>query len=57
MIAGGGDAIGWSIFFLFAVIMAVLGGVIFFMIRLIRRGNEHLELELRDDYVASESKP
>lgn len=57
MIAGGGDAIGWSIFFLLAVILAVLGGVAFFMVRLIRRDRDHLDPELSDDYLPAESKP
>lgn len=56
MIAGGGDAIGWSIFFLLAVILAVLGGICFFMIRLIRRDRDNLDPELSDDYVSAESK-
>jgi hypothetical protein len=51
MIEGGGDAAGWSIFFLLIVILAVLGGVGFFMIRMIARGDRHLDPELRDDYV------
>jgi len=46
-----GDSIGYSIFFLLIVILAVLGGVSFCLYRLIRRGNENLDPELRDDYV------
>ena len=51
MVEGGGDAAGYSIFFLLIVILAVLGGIGFFMGRLIRRENENLDPELRDDYV------
>ena len=47
----GGDAAGYSIFVLLIVILAVLGGVGFFMIRLIRRENDNLDPELRDDYI------
>ncbi len=46
-----GDSIGYSIFFLLIVILAVLGGVAFFMIRLARRELNNLDPELRDDYV------
>jgi hypothetical protein len=46
-----GDSIGYSIFFLLIVILAVLGAVGFFMIRLARRENASLDPELRDDYV------
>jgi len=45
------DSIGYSIFFLLIVILAVLGGVAFFMIRLARRELNNLDPELRDDYV------
>ncbi len=45
------DSIGYSIFFLLIVILAVLGGVGFFMVRLARRENDTLDPELRDDYV------
>lgn len=46
-----GDSIGWSIFFLLIVITAVLAGVAYFMLRLIRRDAAHLDPELRDDFV------
>jgi hypothetical protein len=46
-----GDSIGWSIFALLLLILAVLGGVAFFMIRLVRRDAANLDPELRDDYV------
>lgn len=46
-----GDSIGYSIFFLLVIILAVLGGVGFFMIRLIRRESDRLDPELRDDFV------
>ena len=52
MIEGGGDAAGYSIFALLIVVLAVLGGVGFFMVRLIRRENDNLDPELRDDYVS-----
>ncbi len=51
MIEGGGDAAGWSIFFLLVVILSVLGGVGFFMVRMISRGDQNLDPELRDDYI------
>ena len=48
--AATGDSIGYSILFLLVVILAVLGGVAFFMIRLARRELDNLDPELRDDF-------
>jgi heme/copper-type cytochrome/quinol oxidase subunit 2 len=50
MIEGGGDAGGWSIFFLLAIILAVLIGVVFCMIRIARREKENFDPQLSDDY-------
>lgn len=50
--AGGGDAAGWSIFFMLVVILAVLGGVVFAFIRMARREAANLDPELRDDLPA-----
>jgi hypothetical protein len=50
---GGGEAASWSIFFLLAVILAVLGGVIFCMIRISRRERENFDPELADDDVSA----
>jgi hypothetical protein len=47
MVAGGGDAAGWSIFFLLGV------GV--FMVCMARREKAHLDPTLSDDYVPTES--
>jgi hypothetical protein len=49
----GPNAASWSIFFLLAVIVPVLGGVFFFMLRLIRRSDAALDPELRDDLPVS----
>jgi hypothetical protein len=54
MIEGGGDAAGWSIFFLLIIILAVLGGVAFCMFRIARREREHFDPSLSDDYVPTE---
>lgn len=54
MIDGGGDAAGWSIFFLLAVILAMLGGVGFFMVCLARREKANLDPSLSDDYAPGE---
>lgn len=51
MVKGGGDAAGWSIFFLLVVILAMLGGIAFFMFRIARREREHLDPAYADDYV------
>ncbi len=51
MIEGGGDAAGYSIFALLVVILSVLGGVGFYMIRMIFRDGKNLDPELQDDFV------
>jgi len=55
MIEGGGDAAGWSIFFLLVVILAMLGGIGFCMLRIARREREHFDPTLSDDYQPSDS--
>jgi ATP/ADP translocase len=55
MIEGGGDAAGWSIFALLMVILAMLGGISFFMFRLARREREHFDPTLSDDYQPADS--
>lgn len=47
-----GDSIGYSILFLLIVILAVLGGIAFCMVRIIRREDNNLDPELRDTYVS-----
>jgi ATP/ADP translocase len=47
------NAIGWSIFALLAMILPMLGGVVFFMIRLARRSDAALDPELRDEPVSA----
>ncbi|GAA5483013.1 hypothetical protein [Haloferula sargassicola] len=42
------NAASWSILFLLAVIVPVLGGVIWCMVRIARREEENLDPELRD---------
>lgn len=49
------NAAGWSIFFLLGMILPVLAGVVFFMIRLARRSEQALDPELRDDLTAASS--
>ena len=51
MIEGGGDAAGWSIFFLLVMILAMLGGIAFFMFKIARRERLHFDPSLSDDYV------
>ena len=55
MVEGGGDAAGWSIFFLLAVVLAVLGGVGYFMVYMVRRERANLDPSLCDDYSPSDS--
>jgi len=49
----GSDATGWSILFLLAVIVAVLGGVAFCMVRIARRERANLDPALCDDGPAA----
>lgn len=51
MVEGGGDAAGWSIFFLLVVILAMLGVITFFMFRIARREKEHFDPSLSDNYI------
>ena len=51
MIEAGGNAASWSIFFLLVVILAMLGGIGFFMFRIACREKQHLDPTLSDDYV------
>jgi len=54
MIVGGGDAAGWSIFFLLGVVLAILGGVGCFMVCLARRAKANFDPSLSDDYIPTE---
>lgn len=54
MVVGGGDAAGWSIFFLLFVILTMLGGIGFFMIRIARRQREHFDPSLSDHYIPAD---
>ena len=56
MIEGGGDAAGWSIFFLLVVILAMLGGIACFMFRIARREKEHFDPAYADDYRPGDSQ-
>ena len=47
-----GNAAGWSILFMLGVIVPMLGGVVFCMVRLVRREGNALDPELRDDFDA-----
>ncbi len=51
MIDGGGDAAGWSIFFLLLVILSILSGIGFFMVRIAQRQKQHFDPRLSDDYA------
>ena len=51
MIEGGGDAAGWSIFFLLAVVLSMLGGIGFFMFRIAHRERMNFDPALSDNYA------
>lgn len=53
MVEGGGDAAGWSIFFLLIVILAVLVGIVFFMFRIAWRERKHFDPAFSDGPVES----
>lgn len=55
MIEGGGDAAGWSIFFLLVVILAMLAGIGFLMVRIARRERANFDPALSDDYIPADS--
>ncbi len=55
MVEGGGDAAGWSIFFLLGIILAILSAIGFFMFRIAMRQKEYFDPTLSDDYVVPES--
>ena len=48
---GGGEAASWSIFFLLVVILAMLGSIAFFMIRIALREKQHFDPSLSDEPV------
>ena len=52
---GDGNAAGWSILFMLGVIVPMLGGVVFCMVRLVRREANTLDPELSDDFDAAAS--
>jgi hypothetical protein len=54
MVEGGGDAAGWSIFFLLVVILGMMACIAFFMFRIARREKEHLDPSLSDDFNPSD---
>ena len=45
---GGGDAAGWAVIFMLAVILPVLGGVGFCLFRIARREAAHLDPQYQD---------
>ena len=45
-----GNAAGWSILFMLAVILPMMGGVAFCMVRIARRERDTLDPELCDDF-------
>jgi sugar phosphate permease len=55
MALGGGDAAGWSIFFMLVVILAVLSGVVFVLIRMARREAANLDPDLQDNFPSAHS--
>jgi hypothetical protein len=45
----GGNAAGWAIMFMVIVVVAVLGSIGFFMVRIARRESAALDPQFRDD--------
>ena len=50
-VEGAGEAASWSIFFLIVVILAMLGGIAFFMVRIALREKQHFDPSLSDEPV------
>jgi hypothetical protein len=46
------NAAGYAILFMLAVLLPILGGIGFLMVRIIRRGESSLDPELSDDFSA-----
>ena len=44
------NAAGYAILFMLGVLIPILGGIGFLMVRMIRRGESSLDPELRDDF-------
>lgn len=44
------NAAGYAILFMLGVILPILGGIGFLMVRIIRRSDSNLDPELRDDF-------
>lgn len=55
MVVGGGDAAGWSIFFLLFIILGVMGGIGVCMFRIAKRQKAHFDPSLSDDYIRPEA--
>lgn len=53
--SAGGNAAGLAILLLLVVIVGVLSGVVFLMVRIARREQENLPLEYRDEVSSSHS--
>lgn len=56
MVEGGGQAASWSIFALLMVILPVLTGVAFFLIRLARRERENLDPRFMEEDFSQASQ-
>lgn len=46
------NAAGYAILFMLGVLIPILGGIGFLMVRIIRRGESNLDPDLRDDFSA-----
>ena len=53
-ILGGGQAAEWSIFFLFCIIVLVLGTVGYSMVRLAKRARQYADHTLSDDWTGDD---
>lgn len=53
-ILGGGQAAEWSIFFLFCIIVMVLGTIGYSMVRLAKRSRQYADPTLSDDWTGEE---
>lgn len=54
-ILGGGQAAEWSIFFLFCIIVIVLGTIAYAMVRLAKRSRQYADPTLSDEWTNDKS--
>ncbi len=47
---GSGDAAGWAIFFMLCVVVPMICGIGFFIVRMVRREGKNLDPQFQDNF-------